>query len=275
MKFFHNDKVSLGWAIFVELVAHGFFAFQAFLLGGFLGEIALESIFGARVGQLIGAWALAIFIFGAAFQAFVLGEYMREHVESFENTEKGNGSYIRSWKQIRWLVAALEISSLAFRVIVVTQAGDYRQAAIVAAFGAILLFYAFAQAKVIHASVNRPVEYEVMRARDYAGRSLVGDSMKYVPKMSNSQKTRFLHGDTSAIDEVEQSETDKHNEKLQPKVERNNKEKQRQEHIKREHSIAERFKRKMLGGDEQPASEYERFTDALSSPGHHQSNGSH
>src|SRR5438270_107183 len=98
IKWFHNDKFALGWAWFVELLAHGFFAVQAFLIGGFLGELALTTVLGARIGTLLGAWLLALFIFGAAFQAFVLGEYTKEHVEAYENESgKGDGSYINSW----------------------------------------------------------------------------------------------------------------------------------------------------------------------------------
>src|SRR5450755_167783 len=191
MKFIHNDKVSLGWAILVEIAVHALFAFQAFLLGGFLGEIALTAIFGAR-GATIGAWALAVFVFGAAFQAFVLGEYMREHVESFEGTAKGDGSYTKSWKQVRYLVCGLELSSLLFRCAYVLAHGDWLQSLVVLLFGVISLWYAFAQAKVIHASVNRPVEYEVSRVRDVAARSVVEDAMKSVPNMTAEQKKRFL-----------------------------------------------------------------------------------
>ncbi len=211
MKFIHNDKMSLGWAIFVELAVHAIFAGGAFLLGGFLGDIALTQVIGP-IGKDIGAWTLAIFVFGAAFQAFVLGEYMREHVQSYETTNKGDGSYERSWRQVRWLVAGIEISSLLFRCIFVVQqghwvdAGSWVQAVIVAVLGGISLWYAFAQAKVIHASVNRPVSYDIQRAQDEAGRSLAHDAVRYTRKMTPEQKARFLDGDVSAIEEV--AETD-------------------------------------------------------------------
>ena len=274
MKFIHNDKVSLGWAIFVELVVHALFAFQAFLLGGFLGEIALNPILGPS-GAKIGAWALAIFIFGAAFQAFVLGEYMREHVESFEATSKGNGSYLRSWQQVRWLVAGLEISSLAFRCLTVFMQGDVRQAVIVAIFGAIALWYAFAQAKVIHASVNRPVEYDVSRAREAAGKDLVKGAIKLIPGMSAERKRRVYTGDLSAITEEEMSHTDRKNEKVRAKEEKRNKERERIKDQEENYRIGQKYTSKLLGGDERPASEYSDFTAAQNNPGHHLSNGNH
>lgn len=198
MKFIHNDRVSLGWAILVEIAVHTLFAFQAFLLGGFLGEIALTAIFGPGLGPKIGAWALAIFVFGAAMQAFVLGEYMKEHVQSYERTGK-DGSYIRSFNQVRRLVFGIEITSLLFRIIVVWQAGDDLQALVVALFGVVTLWYAYAQAKVIHASVNRPIEYHVMQAQHEVGRSFIDDVLKRKDEMSPEEKARFAGGDFSAI----------------------------------------------------------------------------
>lgn len=203
MKFIHNDKVALAWAILVELVAHGFFAFQAFLLGGFLGEIALSNMFGASAGNAIGSWALAIFLFGAAMQAFVLGEYMKEHVASYEY-KQGDGSYMRSWKRIRWIVGGLELSSLAFRCIVVFQKGDYRQAIIVAAFGILVLLYAYLQAKVIHASVNRPIEYDMARTRRQLGHDLVKDVTESSKYMTPDEKYAFLEGDVSGATAAQQ-----------------------------------------------------------------------
>lgn len=203
MKSLHNDKVALGWAILVELVAHGFFAFQAFLLGGFLGEIALSNMFGQATGNAIGSWALAVFLFGAAMQAFVLGEYMKEHVASYE-FKRGDGTYMRSWSHIRWIVGGLELSSLAFRCFVVVQQGDYRQAVIVAVFGVLVLYYAYAQAKVIHASVNRPVDYDMYRTRQKIGRDLVKDVVDSSRYMTPDEKQRAYSGDWSGATAAQQ-----------------------------------------------------------------------
>jgi signal transduction histidine kinase len=271
MRWFHNDKVSLGWAIIIELVVHALFAFQAFLLGDFLGEIALVVVLGP-IGGPIGAWALALFIFGAAFQAFVLGEYMREHVESFEATAKGNGSYIANWHMIKWLVGGIEISSLIFRCYtIVIQPGNMghniTQAIIVAILGIIALWYAFAQAKVIHASINRPVEYDVNRARNQAGRAIVSDALDRIPQMSAEQKRRFYTGDLSAIEEVYQSDLQRRQEKLQVKEERDDhkrqrelekqqrieekreRERERREGQKRDHQTGQDYTQKLLGGE--------------------------
>lgn len=269
MKWFHNDKVSLTWAIFVELVAHLFFAFQAFLLGGFLGDIALKTVFGDKVGTQIGAWGLAIFIFGAAFQAFVLGDYMAEHVEAFENTAKGTGKYRASWKQIKWLVAGLEISSLAFRCAVVLAAGDWQQALIILAFGTISLWYAFAQARVIHASVNRPVEHDVYRARQAAGREIVIDAMKQIPQMSAEQKRRFYQGDLGTVDEVQSTKWQRENEKVQSKEQKRSKQKQRDEERARDQDVARGYADQLLNGSKQQ--DQEPFLRAL--PNDQQANG--
>jgi hypothetical protein len=276
LKFLHNDKVSLGWAILVEIAVHALFAGGAFLLGGFLGDIALSQVLGPA-GKDIGAWALAIFVFGAAFQAFVLGEYMREHVESFETTSKGNGSYIKSWQHVRWMVCGIELASLFFRMIQSASQGSYLQVIIVGVFGVLALWYAFAQAKVIHASVNRPVEYEVSRARETAGRSIVEDAMKYVPKMNAEQKKRFYTGDLGVIGEYEQGLVEKQQEKLQPKQERKNKEQARQSHTEQDMTISRGFMSKLLGHDTptiDPVAQYP-FLDAQSQSGSAMSKNGH
>ena len=217
LKALHNDKVSLGWAIAVEIIVHAFFAGQAFLLGDFLGEIALASVFGAYLGGVIGAGLLALFLFGASFQAFVLGEYMREHVESYERAT-GKQGYLANWALIKWLVGGIELASLLFRCgTIVAKDGNWGQAITVALLGLVSLWYAFAQAKVIHASVNRPLTYDMIKARNQVGKSLVTDTLKLAPRMTADQKVRFLKGDTTPLDELYQSELSRRQEKLQDK----------------------------------------------------------
>lgn len=202
MKWFHNEQMAVVWAILVELVVHGIMAFGAFLLGGFLGEIVLGSIIGQDIGVQIGAWFLALFVFCAAFQAFVLGEYMKEHVRSFEQTSRGDGSYIRNWKLVRWLVGGIELASLAFRCFDAYSQGHLAQAIIIGVFGVLALWYAYAQAKVIHASVNRPLAYDVYQARRKMTQDLVKDALDYSDDMTTEEKARFLGGDPSGIDEA-------------------------------------------------------------------------
>lgn len=248
MKWFHNDKVSLGWAIGVEIVVHAIFALQALLLGNFLGEIALTSVLGPAGGP-VGAWGLAIAIFGSAFQAFVLGEYMREHVEAFEATAKGNGSYLTSWKWIKWIVGGIEMCSLFFRCYKIwVDTGNGIQSIVVAVLGVILMIYAVAQAKVIHASVNRPVEYDVNRARNQAGRAIVSDALDVIPHMTAEQKRRFYTGDLSAIEEVYESNLQKEQAKLQSKEDREERKQQRKrEREQREEEKRERARQRKEG----------------------------
>lgn len=203
MKLVHNDKVALAWAILVEIVVHGIFALGAFLMGGFLGDIALSHIFGPA-GTKIGAYGLAIFVFCAAFQAFVLGEYMKEHVSAFERTSRGDGSYMKSWKETRILVGAIELCSLAFRCIVVAQQDDYGQLIVTLIFGIAALRYAYAQAKVIHASVNRPIEYDVYQAQQEVGHDLVKDVVGSSRYMTPEEKYAFLGGDVSGATAAQQ-----------------------------------------------------------------------
>jgi hypothetical protein len=248
LKFIHNEKLSLIWAIVVEVTVHALFAFQAFLMGGFLGEVALAAIFGSYLGTRIGAYALGIFVFGAAFQAFVLGEYMREHVESFETTEKGDGSYLKAWKQLRYAVGGIEIASLLFRCVTIAQTGNWvsisawSQAVIVALMGGILLWYAYAQAKVIHASVNRPAAYDMMQAQQTVGKSLSTDSLKYIDDMTPEQKARFYAGDISALQETAEEKLTAQQIKEQNKELANGR--KQAERIRKEQEAAEKAERK-------------------------------
>lgn len=252
MKWFHNDKVSLGWAILVEIAVHALFAFQAFLLGSFLGELALVVVFGPA-GAIIGAWALAIFVFGAAFQAFVLGEYMREHVEAYEATAKGDGSYRANWKRIRWAVSLIELSSLVFRCYIVLSVDKQPvQAAIIAVMGIVLLWYAFAQAKVIHASVNRPVEYDVAQMHQQTGRSIVTDTLKYIPRLSTEQKQRVYRGDLSPVDEAYANDLERRQAKIRPREEQARREEEQQRERKSGLAKGREMMEQILGGKTPP-----------------------
>src|SRR5579859_7816612 len=101
MKFFFNGKIALGWAILVQVCVHGLFAFGAFLLGGFLGDLALVGVFGSSA-YIIGAVGLGGFLFLASGQAFVYGEYLMEHVKAYD-MHIGGSSYTQSLKTVRWI----------------------------------------------------------------------------------------------------------------------------------------------------------------------------
>ncbi len=257
MKWFHNEHMAVLWAIAVELVVHGIMAFGAFLLGGFLGEIVLNSIIGP-IGTSVGAWFLAVFVFGAAFQAFVLGEYMKEHVVAFERTGKGDGSYIAGWKRLRWIVGGIEIASLAFRCFDAFAQGHLAQAIIIGVFGALALWYAYEQAKVIHASVNRPVAYDVYQTRQQITRDLVKDALHYSGEMTSEEKARFLGGDTSSIDDARARKYSEHRQVIDEQERRQAEEEARQQIEEQEYQESSSFLGKLLSspfGDAQTNNE--------------------
>jgi hypothetical protein len=120
------------------------------------------------------------------------------------------------------------VSSLLFRcALIITKDGNWMQAVIVAILGIIALWYAFAQAKVIHASINRPVEYDVNLARNEAGRAIVDEALDVIPHMTAEQKRRFYTGDLSAVEEVYQSNLQQQQEKLQDKEDKEERKRQR------------------------------------------------
>jgi hypothetical protein len=245
VKFFHNDKVALGWAVFIELVAHGFFAMQAFLLGGFVGDLTLTKAIGPIAANWVGSVSLAILIGGAAFQTFVLGEYMKQHVEAYEMEVK-DGSYRRSFKWTQWLVGGLEITSLLFRCGVVLSQGDLGQAVLVLIFGIILLFYAYVQAKVIHAVVNRPVFNDVIAAQDLAGRKIVTTALDNIPRMTVEQLQRFSSGDVSPVDEMEESNYAAKHAKIQAKEDKEQAQRERDAEKQQKVQSAKELAQKLL-----------------------------
>jgi len=203
LKIIHNEHFALLWALVVEIGAHGYFSLQGFLFGGFLGEIALAVVFGSHYGTLIGAWMLAAFIFGSAFCSFVLGEYLREHVQSFTWSGKGDQSFIKAFEDTRRMVMGLELCSLAYRVLYVgLHDHDWISAIITGAFGILILWYAVKMAKVIHASVNRPIEHDLERSQHRAGQTLAEKAMRYTKNMDPEQLARYADGDVSALQEV-------------------------------------------------------------------------
>src|SRR5258708_30595592 len=172
LKVVHNHHIALLWAFFVEVVVHAFFSLQAFLLGGFIGEISLSTVFGVPLAQKIGAWLLAGFIFCSAFVMFVLGEYLRQHVAAYSLEMKDN-SYLKAFDPAFRLVLGLEITSLAFRLVqILYEDFSYHgiaEAVITAALGVIGLWFAMSMAKIIHASINRPKEHDLAQSQHQAG----------------------------------------------------------------------------------------------------------
>jgi hypothetical protein len=199
LKLFFNDTVALLWAIIVEIFVHGIFALGALLVGAFLGDLILVHLFGP-IGEQVGAIALAIFLFCAAFQAFVLGEYTRDQVKAYERGGKGDGSYFRSWQWNRWIVGGLEIASLLFRSYDSGRMGDTTQAVIIFVFGVLALVYAFLQAKIIHACVNRPASYDAMRTRESLTRDIAIGALDTSGKLKPSEKASFLGGNIGVLD---------------------------------------------------------------------------
>jgi hypothetical protein len=203
LKIIHNEHIAFAWAFVVELVVHGFFGLQAFLLGGFLGELALMKVFGPNLGMQIGAWGLGIIVFGMAFVSFVLGDYLKQHVQNFVWSGRGSQEYLDAFNETVRLAAGLELSSLAFRVLTVgLHDGDWPSAILIAVAGCIGLRYAIKMAKVIHASVNRDPNDDLARSQDEAKLTLAEKARKIIKKMTPQQLAGWSHGDPKALEEA-------------------------------------------------------------------------
>lgn len=287
LKVIHNEQIAVLWAFLVEVVVHGLFAMQAFLLGGFLGDLALSVVFGVYLGTQIGAWSLALFVFGAAFVSFVLGQYLKEHVFAFVRSGKGDQTYIKALEETRRMAICLELSSLAYRVLTVgLHDHDWVSAIVIFVAGIVGLRYAIKMAMVIHASVNRPIEHDLARSQHQAGMTLAEKAMKYTKDMSPEQLARYSDGDVSALQEVagngffeeeqrRQAKLSKKQAKLTKRLEEQQKEEANKE---RQNQAAETAKRLLNPSNwkRNKTPEYVPFLDAQNNPGHHLSqNGTH
>jgi len=203
LRIIHNQHIALAWAFVVSLVVHGFFGLQAFLLGGFLGEVALMKVFGPERGMLIGAWGLGIIVFGMAFVSFVLGDYLKAQVQNFVWSGRGSQEYLDAFKETVQLAAGLELCSLGFRVLTVAlHDHDLPSALLIGVAGIIGLRYAIKMAKVIHACVNRDPNADLAASQDDAKLRLAEKARRLVRKMTPDQLAGWGRGEPKALEEV-------------------------------------------------------------------------
>jgi hypothetical protein len=195
MKLFHNGFIGKALILLAALGIAGYFAWSFYPFGYWFGSTFLESI--PRSAELFGYLAAAIMAVMVVF-GFFYAEYTREDVEAYE-AHKGDGSFIKAFREMKWWIVGVEVFSLLFRWYMVHWSF---LGIIVIGVGMVLLRLSFVLGKVIHAQANRPYEVIAERAMDQAGRDVVTDGMRYLKKMTVEQKRRFFNGDASVVGEV-------------------------------------------------------------------------
>lgn len=248
MKWFHNAAVGKFLVVSFAAAVHGMFALGMYYFGLFISRIILQD---APVLQQPAAICMALLVFVGAMWGFVYIEYAREDIDAFSRmTGKGYRKYLNI---VQVAIAGAELSSLAYRAYQVQNGFDR---AVVVAIGLIFLVIAFCLGKTIHAMANRPFVVAVSRARQEAGRSIVDDAMKYVPRMTAEQKVRFYNGDITAVDEVMIEDYEERQAKEQRKRGKENERRHREQEEK-----AQRAER--ANQDEQESAAITSFTERL------------
>ncbi len=195
MKIFHNSFFSKVLIVGFALAIAMYFAWSFYPFGEWFGSTFLKDI--PRSAGLFGALAASIMSIAVIF-GFFYSEYTREDVEAYE-VHKGDGSFIKAFKELKWWVVGLEVFSLLFRWYTLHWSFF---GVVLVGVGLVLLRLSFVLGKVIHAQANKPYEIMAQRAIDTAGRDVISDSMRYLKKMTVEQKRRFFNGDVSVVGEV-------------------------------------------------------------------------
>jgi hypothetical protein len=182
MKLFHNKVLGRILAVLFGLAAASYFAWTFSYFGLWLGE-RFQGVFPeapTTVGLICG-----FVMFLAVLYSYFYIEYAKEDVRAYE-LDRGDGTFLRALKQLKWGVLALEVFSLLFRLF---QLG----------FAPI----GFAMAGIgLHAQVNVPHDVEAGRTMEEAGRQVWQAAPRLMKRMSHEQLRRLASGDPQPLDEV-------------------------------------------------------------------------
>ena len=204
MKLFHNKFVGKALAVLFGLAAAGYFAWTFSYFGAWVGSTFLDQTLpGAAITLTIFC---AIVMALAMLYAFFYIEYAREDVEAYED-EQGDGSFIKSFHQLKRGVLFLELFSLLFRFIQLAytlgnMALHIALGLAMIGVGLALLWLAHHFGKVLHAQVNAPHDVVADRMKNEAGHQLWRGAPKLMKRMSADQLKRLADGDETTLDEV-------------------------------------------------------------------------
>ena len=203
LKVVHNPTVAILLGLLFALAVHLAFAFGAYGAGLAISENVLQSLPGVTMKVApIMAFLYSILLFGASMWAFVYKNHTRKDIDMYDIAEKRKG-----WKKVRfrfevlvWLVGLLELSSLMFRLSLMTPSMGRMWLGV---FGIVAWLCAYILGDVLHAVIHRPVERDLLVSQDAAERQVIEDALKYLPQGTNEQRMAWrATGDPSILDEI-------------------------------------------------------------------------
>ncbi len=199
MKLFHNKFLGKILAVLFGLAAALYFAWTFSYFGIWLGE-RFQGVFPESpfiVGVISG-----IVMFLAVLYSYFYIEYAKEDIRAYE-LDRGDGSFMRAHKQLKWGVLGLELFSLLFRLF---QLNFALIGIAMVGIGLALLWLAHLFGKVLHAQVNVPHHVEAGRVADEAGRTVWSRAKELMKHMDNEQLIRLASYDPQPLDEVERKQ---------------------------------------------------------------------
>ena len=253
MKIFHNGFIGQIVVLLFAIAMHGFLAAGAFFVGEYFGSIIFYDL-PAIVKPFAIGYAIAVFL--GAMWTFIYAEYAHEDVRAYANS-KGQPWYEVYFYIVLLSVMGSELAGVLFRT---WHAVGANNQAVVAAIGILALLLTYALGKVLHAIVNSPLHVPMMRAIGEIGRSLVDDAIKNKKRMTPEEKKRFVKGDIGALSDAQQRvNAERINDeqmKIKDKDTSKQEKQQRKERDRQQAEQARRYTDQLIGGDEQPASDY-------------------
>jgi len=237
LKLVHNPTVAILLGLVFALAVHLAFAFGAYGAGLAISDNILQSLPGANIHIApIMAFLYSVLLFGASMWAFIYKNHTCKDVKAYDIANKQQDSWLSTknkFEVLVWLVGALELSSLMFRLSLMPPSVGRTWLGV---FGIVAWFCAYLLGDILHAVIHRPIETELERSLDYSDRSIIEDSIKYLPYGTNEQRQRWSTSkDPSVLDEIKESVNGRKrtiaNQKIQKQEAKDKKKRQEVEHF--------------------------------------------
>ena len=138
-------------------------------------------------------------MFCAVLYTYFYAEYTKEEVQAYED-DRGDGSFIKAFHQMKRGVFFLECFSLLFRLIMLNFS---TLGLALVGIGLALLWLMNVFGKVLHAQINVPHDVAADRTMNEAGNRVWQRAPSLLKKMSPAQLRRMAAGDKTPLDEVD------------------------------------------------------------------------
>jgi hypothetical protein len=196
MKLFHNKLISKLLAIILGLACALYFGWTFSFFGFWMGEKFHGAVPGGSTVIALACWIVMSL---AVIYTFFYAEYTKEDVQAYED-DRGDGSFERALKQLKWGILGLELFSLLFRWF---QLNFALIGIAMIGIGLVLLYLAHLFGKILHAQANAPFDVEASRVMREAGSKAWQETRKGLRKVKGvDDLRRIASGDLSPIDKV-------------------------------------------------------------------------